>query len=270
MKDPFEAAVEEQESPPESPATDAAATEANEDFAASGEPDEETEETRSFPLVRPPSAAGSGRGGPAPAARGKDDEEEEDEEQMEVHLDKLPPGADPDKLEKMQAILSQFTQEQMNRYESFRRSGFQKSNIKRLLTSITGTQKISAPTNIVVSGIAKMFVGELIETARMVMTERNDIGPIRPCHIRESYRRLKLEGKIPRSSVPREIDLSQRDILNAYQVRSSALRGLKCFLLTIKLWPLKDPQNNSRALYLLHFGSHVICVVVGPKNKRVN
>lgn len=32
--------------------------------------------------------------------------------------------------------------------------------------------------------------------ARIVMSERKDSGPIRPCHIREAYRRLKLEGKI--------------------------------------------------------------------------
>lgn len=39
--------------------------------------------------------------------------------------------------------------------------------------------------------------------ARMVMAERKDTGPIRPCHMREAYRRLKLEGKIPKRSVPR-------------------------------------------------------------------
>jgi hypothetical protein len=39
--------------------------------------------------------------------------------------------------------------------------------------------------------------------ARMVMTERKESGPIRPCHIRESFRRLKLEGKVPKRSVPR-------------------------------------------------------------------
>lgn len=36
----------------------------------------------------------------------------------------------------------------------------------QLLASITGSQKISIPTSIVVSGIAKMFVGELIETGK--------------------------------------------------------------------------------------------------------
>uniref|UniRef100_M8D8T9 Transcription initiation factor TFIID subunit 11 n=1 Tax=Aegilops tauschii TaxID=37682 RepID=M8D8T9_AEGTA len=134
---------------------------------------------------------------------------------MEVDLDKLPSGtSDPDKLAKMNALLSQFTEDQMNRYESFRRSGFQKSNMKKLLASITGSQKISMPTTIVVSGIAKMFVGELLYVnswpsvvipakTRIVMSERKDSGPIRPCHIREAYRRLKLEGKIPKRSVPR-------------------------------------------------------------------
>ncbi|XP_019451785.1 PREDICTED: transcription initiation factor TFIID subunit 11b-like [Lupinus angustifolius] len=94
------------------------------------------------------------------------------------------------------AILSQFTEEQMSRYESFRRAGFQKANMKRLLANITGIQKTSVPMTIVVSGIAKLFVGEVVETARIVMKERKESGPIRPCHLREAYRHLKLEGKV--------------------------------------------------------------------------
>ncbi|XP_058197581.1 transcription initiation factor TFIID subunit 11 isoform X2 [Rhododendron vialii] len=132
----------------------------------------------------------------------EDEEEEEEEENMDVELGN-PSTSDPDKMSKMQAILSQFTEEQMSRYESFRRSGFQKSNMKRLLASITGSAKISIPMTIVVSGIAKLFVGELVEAARIVMSERNESGPIRPCHMREAYRRLKLEGKVPKRSVPR-------------------------------------------------------------------
>ncbi|GJV52474.1 transcription initiation factor TFIID subunit 11-like protein [Tanacetum coccineum] len=52
-------------------------------------------------------------------------------------------------------------------------------------------------------GIAKIFVGELVETAKVVMRERSETGPIRPCHIREAYRRLKPEGKMPKISVQR-------------------------------------------------------------------
>ncbi|CAA2998114.1 transcription initiation factor TFIID subunit 11 [Olea europaea subsp. europaea] len=138
-----------------------------------------------------------------PVGKSKEEDEEEEEENMDVELGKFPSSGDPDKVAIMQSILSQFTEEQMSRYESFRRSGFQKSNMKRLLTSITGSAKISMPMTIVVSGIAKMFVGELVETARIVMAERGESGPIRPCHMREAYRRLKLEGKIPKRSVPR-------------------------------------------------------------------
>ncbi|XP_042455690.1 transcription initiation factor TFIID subunit 11-like [Zingiber officinale] len=193
MKDPFEAAAEEQDSPPESPIP------AEEDVAVAVDVDEEEADAPSQPQASaPPGPAGAGGGG-----KGKEEDEEEEEENMDVEFGKFPSGGDPDKMAKMQAILSQFTEEQMSRYESFRRSGFQKSNMRRLLTSITGSQKISIPMTIVVSGIAKMFVGELIETARIVMTERKESGPIRPCHIREAYRRLKLEGKIPKRSVPR-------------------------------------------------------------------
>jgi len=39
-------------------------------------------------------------------------------------------------------------------------------SLYQLLASITGTQKISVPITIVVSGIAKMFVGEVVETGK--------------------------------------------------------------------------------------------------------
>ncbi|KAL2319422.1 hypothetical protein Fmac_028391 [Flemingia macrophylla] len=77
------------------------------------------------------------------------------------------------------------------------------TGIMSLLGSITGTQKISVPMTIVVSGIAKLFVGEVVETARIVMKERKESGPIRPCHLREAYRRLKLEGKVFKRSASR-------------------------------------------------------------------
>ncbi|XP_022873331.1 transcription initiation factor TFIID subunit 11-like isoform X3 [Olea europaea var. sylvestris] len=184
-KDPFEVAFEEQDvSPPESPTG----------------PDENEEKTRD-PSTS--AAASNSVVTAGPVGKSKEEDEEEEEENMDVELGKFPSSGDPDKVAIMQSILSQFTEEQMSRYESFRRSGFQKSNMKRLLTSITGSAKISMPMTIVVSGIAKMFVGELVETARIVMADRGESGPIRPCHMREAYRRLKLEGKIPKRSVPR-------------------------------------------------------------------
>ncbi|TYK19451.1 transcription initiation factor TFIID subunit 11 [Cucumis melo var. makuwa] len=213
-KDPFEAAFEEQEeSPPNSPSaaddleipTTVAPVPADAFDLQDGDDDPKSASvaTHSVTPVSTTSMFVSSSSHVSAAPKTKEDDEEEEEENVEVELAKFPSSGDPDKMAKMQAILSQFTEEQMSRYESFRRAGFQKANMKRLLASISGTQKISVPMTIVVSGIAKMFVGELVETARVVMTERNDSGPIRPCHLREAYRRLKLEGKIPRKSVPR-------------------------------------------------------------------
>ncbi|MED6180968.1 hypothetical protein PIB30_014947 [Stylosanthes scabra] len=218
-KDPFEAAFEEQEdSPPESPANASVDAEQNPNPSiaahnSQSHPQDQLQLPHNDNAKKGASqfTPGSGSGnastsGPFTATAGgsgagtgmksKEEEEEEEEENMDVELGKFPSSGDPDKMAKMQAILSQFTEEQMSRYESFRRAGFQKSNMKRLLASITGTQKISVPMTIVVSGIAKMFVGEVVETARIVMQERKESGPIRPCHLREAYRRLKLEGKV--------------------------------------------------------------------------
>nr|PNR41670.1 hypothetical protein PHYPA_019075 [Physcomitrium patens] len=134
----------------------------------------------------------------AKGSAGKDDEEEEEENMDHEELGKYQ-TVDPDK---MRAVLATFTPEQMSRYECYRRSGFQRANMRRLLQSVSGGP-VSVPMTIVISGIAKMFVGELVEMGRIVMTERNDTGPIRPTHLREAYRRLKLEGKVPQRNRPR-------------------------------------------------------------------
>ncbi|XP_078441615.1 transcription initiation factor TFIID subunit 11-like [Wolffia australiana] len=131
-----------------------------------------------------------------------DDDEDEEEDNVEVDVGRLG-SSDLHKVEKIKMILSQFTKEQMDRYESFRRSNFQRSNMKKLLTCATGNQKVSMPMTIVMCGIAKMFVGDLIELGKIIMTERRESGPLRPCHIREAYRRLKLEGKVPRNFISR-------------------------------------------------------------------
>lgn len=100
-------------------------------------------------------------------------------------------------------VLALLTDEQMNRYESFRRSAFQRSTVRKILTSITGNPA-SLPMTIVMCGIAKLFVGDLVETSRIVMSERGDTGPIQPVHLREAYERLRSARQIPiRGRVPR-------------------------------------------------------------------
>ncbi|KAE8677202.1 Transcription initiation factor TFIID subunit 11 [Hibiscus syriacus] len=221
-KDPFEAAlVEQEESPPDSPVgedelNNQAPNEAqnqtdggqnmlvdDDDYDDIGSNSKNPSHPSSSSTPKLHFSRANANVVAAVTKKNKEYDDDEEEENVEVELSKFPSSVDPAKMAKMQTILSQFTEDQMSRYESFRRSALQKSNMRRLLVSITGSQKISLPMTIVVCGIAKMFVGELVEKARMVMTERKESGPIRPCHIREAYRQLKLEGKVPKRSVQR-------------------------------------------------------------------
>ena len=98
--------------------------------------------------------------------------------------------------EKMQVLVSNFTEDQLDRYEMYRRAAFPKAAIKRIMQTITGCS-VSPNVVIAMSGIAKVFIGEIVEEALDVMETQNETGPVQPKHLREAVRRLRLQGKIP-------------------------------------------------------------------------
>lgn len=97
------------------------------------------------------------------------------------------------------ALYLKLNEEQRERYIHYMNSHFPKSIIKKLMVNVLGTTKVSDPFALMMGGITKVFVGDLIENALLAMHENNEQGPIRLIHIREAHRRLNAKGLVPNS-----------------------------------------------------------------------
>lgn len=112
-------------------------------------------------------------------------------------------------------IVDNLSEDQLKRYERFRRVGLARPIMERLMQRILD-QRVNSTSVIVLAGIAKVFVGELVEGARIVMEEElraqlelnvfdpdeleesiiieMQNRPLEPFHIIESHRRMQQES----------------------------------------------------------------------------
>ncbi|KAJ1858249.1 transcription initiation factor TFIID subunit 11 [Coemansia sp. RSA 2703] len=93
--------------------------------------------------------------------------------------------------DEVRQLLDQMTDEQQQRYDVYRRTALNKGAIKKLCSHVLN-QQISSTLSFVIAGFSKVFVGEIVELAVQIKSERgDDDGPLRPEHLREAYRLYK-------------------------------------------------------------------------------
>ncbi|KAJ2899855.1 transcription initiation factor TFIID subunit 11 [Coemansia aciculifera] len=133
-----------------------------------------------------------------------DDVEEEDDE--DAQMDRARGSADEDTLklikqskEEIKELWDQMNEDQRQRFDVYRRTALNKGSIKKLVGLILN-QQVTSTLTFVVAGFSKVFVGEIVERAVQVQSERGDTGPLTPDHLREAYRLYKKETQTAASS----------------------------------------------------------------------
>ncbi|KAH9927635.1 hTAFII28-like protein conserved region-domain-containing protein [Fomitopsis serialis] len=133
---------------------------------------------------------------PGVAVPGEEDGEGEDDHEM------LPAMADDDysaqlsfqsqSKDNLKVLMDNLSPEQYDRFEAYRRHALPKQAVRKVIQQTLG-QQASMPVAQIVAGFGKVFVGEIVEKARVVQQRRGETGPLSPDHLREAYRMYQQE-----------------------------------------------------------------------------
>ncbi|KAA8906097.1 hTAFII28-like protein conserved region-domain-containing protein [Sphaerosporella brunnea] len=156
----------------------------------------------SFPAEdKAPTPAPTSSAPPPPSTAGAgpldDDDEDEGRDDYGTETVLASGGAsgfaeDDEEKKRMAILLEAFDEDQQNRYESFRRANLNKASVKKLANLVL-SQSVTANVGTVICGFSKVFTGEIIELALQIQKSWGDEGPLLPDHLREAWRRYKIE-----------------------------------------------------------------------------
>uniref|UniRef100_A0A1I7TM44 TAFII28 domain-containing protein n=2 Tax=Caenorhabditis tropicalis TaxID=1561998 RepID=A0A1I7TM44_9PELO len=83
-------------------------------------------------------------------------------------------------------LLGNFSKAQYDRFIAFRRSKFTRSVVKNIITEVTG-RSTNDPIAVAVAGLAKLFVGELVEAVELRNASNQQNRPVQPQHIKSAF-----------------------------------------------------------------------------------
>ena len=118
-----------------------------------------------------------------------------------------------------------FNKEQSDRFDKYKESSIEHDkknrslqklecpNIKKVVQNLIGDVQIGNLVQIILNGVTKIYAGELVEEAKKIMVEEDEVNekdknkkllgnkrynsPIRPRHLREARRRMIERGVLP-------------------------------------------------------------------------
>ncbi|KAF1767284.1 hypothetical protein GCK72_007243 [Caenorhabditis remanei] len=95
-------------------------------------------------------------------------------------------------------LLGNMSTQQLEQYDAYRRSRFQKSTIRKLVKEFTGGMNVSDDSVITIGALAKMLVGDIVEEALDIRDLKEDEAdlPLEPHHIRSAYMKVARHGLI--------------------------------------------------------------------------
>ncbi|GBF99785.1 hypothetical protein Rsub_12225 [Raphidocelis subcapitata] len=167
--------------------------------AAAGAGDEEDGGRRS---KRPRRQRGGGGGGDESDDFGLDDAGEAGEEEgasPEPEKDRLDDMqvVDAEHTAMVQGLIASMDERQYERFAAFNNAKLQSRPLKKLVTTLTGSDKVDPLLAMALGSVTKAFVGELVERARIIAAHQGHKGALLPGHIRAAYARLEAERRTP-------------------------------------------------------------------------
>ncbi|SCU89136.1 LANO_0D04016g1_1 [Lachancea nothofagi CBS 11611] len=132
---------------------------------------------------------------------------------------KLPQPRILDQSEQLNLLLTNLDEEQMNRFEVFRRTSLAKNNIKKISGLVTN-QTVAANINLLLAGVGKIFVGEIVEKAQDIkkrklasfMASKFREKKLAAYRLKKSLKKLTLMVESSDETVEDSVDENESDV----------------------------------------------------------